>query len=216
MRTFLAFILLVMCACTPRNKGAMTKEDSLEVQRRLGMGDEKRIHWDESDGAKQNESREDRFIIDTQIHEGSVSGDFDGDGMRESIWVISDYKNDDGTTCTTHLKSNVNVIPKYNWKACITRLHNINDINGDGADDLYLDHWGSMGNTHFVSVMSLSKSGQWYYSVDEFRCMGEDDRLRVKKSGDGVIIRYNGGEDSGDPVADYWAEHEKFVKPKWQ
>ncbi|MFM6952585.1 MAG: hypothetical protein ACKOXR_05530 [Bacteroidota bacterium] len=194
----------------------MTKEDSLEVQRRLGIGDNRKVHWDYSNEGRENQTSLSREIVDTEIHDRSVSGDFDGDGLRETLWIVSDYVNDDGATCTTHLKSNVNIIPGYNWKACNTHIHNLGDINGDNADDLYLNHWGSMGNANYVGVMSLSKSGTWYYSVDEFYCMGESENLRVRKSGEGIIITYNGGEETGDVVKDMWAEHEKFVRPKIQ
>jgi hypothetical protein len=216
MRLVAAVLLLGLIGCDSGKKGALTKEDSLEVQERLGLSNRKEFHWDDAQDVHTNQINGSREIIDTDIHDRSVSGDFDGDGLRETIWIVSDYVNDDGRTCTTYLKSNVNVIPGYNWKACITNISNLGDINGDNADDLYLNHWGSMGNANYVGVMSLSKAGEWYYSIDEFFCMGESEKLRVRKSGDGVIITYNGGEETEDAAEDVWAKHEKFVRPKIQ
>lgn len=44
--------------------------------------------------------------------------------------------------------------------------------------------------------------------------MGDSEKLRVRKVRNGVMISYNGGEETGDVVQDAWAEHEKFIKPK--
>ena len=213
MRLLAAVFLLGLVGCNSGNKGALTTEDSLEVEKRLGLSNRKEIHWDDAPAVHTDQSAVSREIIDTDIHSGSVSGDFDGDGLRETLWIVSDFLNDDGSTCTTYLKSNVNVIAGYNWSACSTVISNLGDINGDNADDLYLNHWAVMGSSNVVSVMSLSKTGEWYYSIDAFFCMGESEKLRVRKSGDGVIITYNGAKETGDVVEDVWAQHEKFVRP---
>ena len=214
IRFTFAGVAFLIIACNSGQNNFLTKEDSLEIQKRLGIS-ESNIISDNSPQIKNEQVRaKSREIIDRDIHEFSIDGDFDGDGLFETIWVVSDYKEEDGTTCKTHLKSNVNIIPKHDWDACSTGIRNINDINGDGADDLYVNHWGAIGNTNFVGVMSLSKAGKWYYSVEEFRCMGDSEKLRVRKVRNGVMISYNGGEETGDVVQDAWAEHEKFIKPK--
>lgn len=86
----------------------MTTEDSLEVQKRLGLSNRKEFHWDDAPDVHTDQSNGSREIIDTDVHNGSVSGDFDGDGLRETLWIVSNYVNDDGSNCTTYLKSNVN------------------------------------------------------------------------------------------------------------
>ena len=202
--SYLAVLLFI--GCGPNSDGKMTHADSVSIQSKFGNPEIPEF------GSQEKKVIE--YSQEIPIPNNAISGDFNGDGINEMVWIISDFKDDDGSTCATHLKSNNMSIPGYNWNSCSTGISTLSDINGDGADDLYINHWGAMGNTNYVGVISLSKSGDWYYSVDEFQCMGESEKLRVTKCENGVMIKYNGGEETGDVVADAWAEHEKFIKPK--
>ena len=77
MRLVAAVLLLGLIGCDSGKKGSLTKEDSLEVQERLGLSNRKEFHWDDAQDVHTNQINGSREIIDTDIHDRSVSGDFD-------------------------------------------------------------------------------------------------------------------------------------------
>jgi hypothetical protein len=104
------------------------------------------------------------------IPKDSVEGDFDGDGKKEYVWMVSPQIDSTGMGCVgdcdCFLKFSNPDIPFIKLPDCIGgAIINHGDLNGDGADEIGLlpDWFTSCWRNYYVFTLRHKK---WTNAVD--------------------------------------------------
>jgi hypothetical protein len=144
----------------------------------------------------------------------SISGDYNGDGKKETVWLDSpnkkelvewyDYEKEDGKAVSeSHLRFSNPQIPSIKIEHCIGgKPVNEGDLNGDGANEIgILPEW-YIGNWYFYHVYTLHR-GKWIMAVDPIPVYRSDyhesgfDVIKTNPQKPGyVIINYSAVNDT--------------------
>jgi hypothetical protein len=135
------------------------------------------------------------------VPKDAVSGDFNGDGKTEYMWLvppklIENDMNCEGN-CTSIIQFSDNSIPAIKVEDCIDGLPvNEGDLNNNGADEIGLLPGWFTSCWHSYLVWTI-KNGSWVYAVDPIstHCNQWDegvDAIEKDRKKDGyVIVRYS-------------------------
>jgi hypothetical protein len=106
------------------------------------------------------------------IPKDATEGDFDGDGKKEFVWLVSPKINADGTDCEgdcdCYLKFSNPSIPNVTVQQCIGGAPvNHGDLNNDGSDEIGLlrDWFSSCWSGYLVYTL---EGGKWINAVETF------------------------------------------------
>jgi hypothetical protein len=135
------------------------------------------------------------------IPNDAVSGDFNGDGKAEFMWLVTPklIENDMSCegNCTSVIQFSDNNIPSIKVEDCIDGLPvNEGDLNNNGTDEIGLLPGWFTSCWHSYLVWTI-KNGSWVYAVDPIstHCNQWDegvDAIEKDRKKEGyVIVRYS-------------------------
>lgn len=121
-----------------------------------------------------------------KIPANAISGDFDGDGNPDHLWIEAKYDNDDYIIGVAKLRSDNKKLEGLTWKA--TRgvvLKNLGKLSDSKIDFLgVVPQYDSTWTQYYTYVFS---NGKWTQPLDSFSIWeGDEDYKRVKKAKSGL------------------------------
>lgn len=163
------------------------------------------------------ENKDDKWVIITEsdnitdenlakkqsinIPRDAVSGDFDGDGIKEYMWIVAPKIADNETDCIGDCNSYIHFsnpkIPTIKIENCIGGTpDNLGDLNKNKTDEIGLspDWFTSCWKAYYVWTL---KNDKWIYAVEPFstHCQQWEEGVKpieIDPKHDGyVIIRYS-------------------------
>lgn len=143
----------------------------------------------------------------------AISGDFDGDGRTDHLWVTATYDDDGYAVGPVRLASDNPALTGLEWDA--TRgamLLNLGKLDGDGRDYLGVIPAFDSSWCTFLTYVNRGR-GKWHQPIKEFTVwLGDEDYVRVRRSSRPgyVVIRANDSE--SDDVDDHFIPVEHEVK----
>lgn len=134
------------------------------------------------------------------VPKDAISGDFDGDGDFDFLWVTANMDSDGYATTPFRLRCNNPELGGLEWNS--TRgvvLKNLGSLDGSGRDYLgVMPYSDSSWGMYYVYVF---RQGQWVKAIEPFSVWSgsESTQPRVKRASRGgyVTIRYNDMGDDG-------------------
>lgn len=135
--------------------------------------------------ATTNENLEIRDVAAYQIYE---QGDYDGDSIREKMWLVRE-KNTPEKQSWSSIRFSSPAIPVLPVESCIGGTpRNEGDLDGDGADEISLVPWWYQSRFTGFRVYTL-KNGRWYHLIPGVYCSRfdlDDERAyrRMVEAGD--------------------------------
>lgn len=142
-----------------------------------------------------------------KIPEDAITGDFNGDGRKESVWLqvpkIKEAEMECDGDCTAYLKSNNPSFTSFAIENCIGSLPtNLGDLDGNGTDEIGLLHdwFTSCWKAYYVFTL---KNNKWQRLIAPIstHCNQMDEGIApVKKDPKRkgyLIVRYSAINDDG-------------------
>lgn len=106
----------------------------------------------------------------------TITGDFDGDGKREYVFLQKSDRVDSITLSCSNGK-----IPAFRFHAMGSCLSNEGDLDDNGTDEMTVCSW-SEGAWQWMTVYTFRK-GSWIKTIDSFSVYGPDGRTDYVKKG---------------------------------